>query len=179
MKDYRTSLYTSVIAILVLVAVSLFYAYTYAHLRDMNDATVYLESIVAARTHQAEQETELAQAITQLQTTDQDLSSYFVTGDQATAFLQTIAAYGTVSGAAMKFTAVNYDKADSTIAMTLRVSGTFQSVYRSLLLLENAPYQFAWNGVTLSRDPSSLKSKTVLWDANVQFTLTSFSLASQ
>jgi hypothetical protein len=155
------------------------YIYVFSWIKHENEYTSGLASQLSTESQKQDEERRLAQAIKETDADRTKLNSYFVSGDGSVQFLGIIEGYGTVSGAQVKFTSVEYTATKNELIMNLHITGTFQNVYQTILMLENAPYEFDFHRIIFSRDNSQsgdITKKTVVvsvWNADINFGLKS------
>ena len=183
MNQTRNSIILCASSVLFFVLIVVLYVYGFSWVKNENEYTSSLASQLTTETQQQDNERRLAQAIKDTDSDRTKLNSYFVTGDASVQFLGTIEGYGDASGAVAKFTSVDYDAKKNELTMLLHITGTFKNVYQTILMLEDAPYEFDFQQINFSRDVSQSGGDTTkkvvgapMWDADINFALKSVSM---
>lgn len=81
-----------------------------------------------------------------------ELEMHFAKSSDIVPFLDTIEKLAPLSGAKADITSVDILNDHSGLMVHVRASGTFESLYKFLTLLENAPYELEFVGVDLRRE---------------------------
>lgn len=97
------------------------------------------------------------------------LESHFVTTVRPVEFLNTLQSRATSVGAKADFSTIDTIKDEGGITVFLRVEGSFDSIYKYIKLLENAPYELEIQSVDISAFDKN-------WQAGVKLKLISFTL---
>ena len=178
MKHIRISILFLLAALALLAAVLVAYISLFSWIKQHNETISEMQGKLASENQQAAEERKLEAIIKETSDNSATLNSYFVEGDKAVDFLQTIEGYGSYSGASVKFSTVDYNATNQRLTMSLHIAGTFQSVYRTILLLENAPYEFDFSHIVLvlDQDPLGTHKGPSSWHTDIDFSLKSFSL---
>jgi hypothetical protein len=120
-----------------------------------------------------------------LQTTQEErdqLSSYFITSDNVVGFLERIEGYASKTNTTIVITDVDIDEDLNVLNFSLSASGVFADLYQLLLLLENAPVEFDFQGTSFSQvgpsgddilNPESTNGAPI-WSAEFNMHLISF-----
>lgn len=183
MRELRISTILFIVSILFVFVLAGVYAFLFLDLKKRNEAIVLMNHDVVRKEQQQRERLELERTIVTTDADRQTLESYFVTGDKAVAFLETLESYGKLAGTAFeirtvditntgdtaKATAQSDEETDnkgataaaevkkekSALVFTAHALGRFQDVYHLLLLLENAPYEFDFKNVRMRRLPDT------------------------
>lgn len=179
MKHVQKSILTLVVSIIFLGASITAYVIIFRDLKHKNEYISKTTGELAGETAKKQKQLELERTIQESDADRTILNSYFVPADKAVAFLETMEGYGKTGGAILKFTTVDYNKTKDNLHMVLNITGEFVHVYHTILLLENAPYEFSFERITLSLqqsvNSSQSKDSTVpTWRADVTMNLESF-----
>jgi len=78
-----------------------------------------------------------------------ELGTHFAKSSDIVPFLDTIEALAKKTNTGAEFVSVNITKDQSGLLVEIKVSGTFDSIYKFLTLLENSPYELVFNGVEI------------------------------
>jgi hypothetical protein len=129
------------------------------------------------------QETEvlkLKKSFAAISVQEKTLSSFFVEMNNPVPFFETIESYGATVGAVVSFENVLNKKDPNELDASLKVKGSFSSVYRFLELLEVAPYEFSIKNIILRQGDvdtavsSGKKTPQVIpWEARVELSVVS------
>ncbi len=179
MRELRKSTTLFIASLIGFLALSGIYTFIFLDLRDRNAAILMMHQDLLEKEHQAKERLELERTIITTDADRQTLQSYFVSGDKAVAFLETLESYGKTAGTAFEIqtvdiinpttqtTATSQPQGDATdtnqptttvkpsndehpsLVFTVHALGRFEDIYQLLLLLENAPYEFEFEKVTL------------------------------
>lgn len=188
-----------ILACLFFAVVTTVYIFAYNLLRNINEATSKTQQLIALELSKKENAGTLQRVVAETKVEREKLSTYFVTQDQIVSFIDTIEKYKDVTGATVTFSTVDYNKNTKNLSLALVVRGTFSQVYQTLLLLENAPYEFAFDKINLTaqapvsvvtapnipnKDEHGLKTDSkpkplvqappTIWEANLNLRLLSF-----
>ncbi len=179
MKHIQTSILALLVAIVFLGASIAAYVIIFTDLKRKNEYISKTTGELAGETAKKQKQLELERTIQESDADRTVLNSYFVSADKAVAFLETMEGYGKTGGTVLKFTTVDYNKTKDNLHMVLNITGEFVQVYHTILLLENAPYEFSFERITLSLqqsvNSSEKKDVTVpMWRADITMNLESF-----
>lgn len=106
------------------------------------------------------------------------LESHFAESSNIVPFLDTIEQLASKVGAKSEVTSVDISKNKPELLVSFRASGSFESVYKFLRLLENSPYELEFSSVDMKnvRTSEAPEEKRVasLWEATFKIKLLSF-----
>lgn len=107
------------------------------------------------------------------------LENHFANGSDVVPFLDTIENLAPLSGTKVKISSVDAGAIKSGLVIGLKVSGSFENVYKFLTLLENSPYELNFLSVDIHTLPAasdtSLKNiKSSNWEGLFKIQLLSF-----
>lgn len=174
MRELRHSIILFVVGLttfLVLVGV---YVFLFLDLKTRNEAVLKMHQELLDKEAQQKERLELERTIVTTDADRQTLESYFVSGDKAVAFLETLESYGKLAGTAFEIRTVDITvpevaetttaegeesepaqaetkKEESALVFSIHSLGRFQDVYHLMLLLENAPYEFEFTTTRFRR----------------------------
>ena len=107
-----------------------------------------------------------------------ELETHFAPSSDIVPFLDKVEGLAREARVKVEITSVFFAKDHSGLSLELKASGTFSSIYKFLLLLENSPYELAFYGMELHRDMvSDIKEKNSLppeWNSIFKIKLLSF-----
>jgi len=104
------------------------------------------------------------------------LETHFVQSSDVVPFLNTIEKLAAEVKAKAEVTSVDVENADSSLMVQMEASGSFETIYKLIMLLENSPYDLEFvlvNIQSLNTQDTSAK-KTSQWTANFKIRLKSF-----
>ena|SRR3989344_8614367 len=104
------------------------------------------------------------------------LETHFVQSSDVVPFLNTIEKLAAEVEAKVEVTSVNVENANSSLMVEMEASGSFETIYKLIMLLENSPYDLEFvlvNIQSLNTQDTSTK-KTSQWTANFKMRLKSF-----
>lgn len=108
------------------------------------------------------------------------LESHFAESTNIVPFLDTIEKLATSVKADSQVISVDIAKDKTSLTVQLKATGSFQSIYKFLTLLENSPYELDFTSVdirtdTLTSSPDSEeKAESPEWTADLRIKLLSF-----
>lgn len=156
------------------------YAFLFIQFKELHTVTMSMEQELIDKEKRAHEQLELERAITSTEADRKALESYFVSGDRAVSFLETLEGYGKLASVGFEFRTVNIERTDagvSTLVFSAHAIGTFSGVHKLLRLFENAPYEFNFESTNfrqLTIDTTKTKEvklpeipgiESVLWDS--------------
>lgn len=111
----------------------------------------------------------LDRTISKIQDKKSKIESHFVSSSDVVPFLDFFEKSAFLVNAKSEVSSVSIPNDNSTINVSLNVNGTFDSIYKYVNLIENAPYELQINSFTLNKigNPN-------IWNLNLQIKLLSF-----
>ncbi len=100
------------------------------------------------------------------------LESHFARSSDIVPFLDTLEGLAAKAGAKAEVTSVDTSKEEPTLLVGMKASGSFDSLYKFLTLLENSPYELRFESWNMERADASGKMPT--WEATMRLELLSF-----
>ncbi len=100
----------------------------------------------------------LNKSITSIKQDRDLLATHFAQGSDIVPFLNTIESIARKSGVKAEISSVDVLKDKSGLLVKVSSSGTFNNIYKFLLLLENSPYELDVSGLNLQKEPSAVVS---------------------
>jgi len=94
------------------------------------------------------------------------LETHFAQSSNIVPFLDTMESLGTKVGAKTEITSVDIPKESNSLNIEMKISGSFEKIYKFLLLLENSPYKLEITSIDISKQNT--------WEANLKIKLLSF-----
>ncbi len=102
------------------------------------------------------------------------LGSHFAQSSDIVPFLDTIEKLALEAGTKSEVVAVSISKDNTELIVELKASGSFDSIYKLLTLLENSPYELDFSLVDVRREESDMNIRTSKWNAFLRIKLLSF-----
>jgi hypothetical protein len=115
-----------------------------------------------------------------VETEQMQLASHFGKSSNIVPFLDTIESVAKQAGAKADVSSLEVSEDGSYLAVDMTSSGSFESVYRFIRLVENSPYELEVVSLDMSTTPTSAdadsakKKSTPQWTANFRLKLVSF-----
>jgi hypothetical protein len=94
------------------------------------------------------------------------LDTHFAQSSNIVPFLDTVESLGTKVGAKTEVTSVDIPKESNSLNIEMKISGSFEKIYKFILLLENSPYKLEITSIDVSKQD--------VWEANLKIKLLSF-----
>ena len=103
--------------------------------------------------------------------------SHFIKKSDIVYFLDSIEKLSKSVGASTSIVTVNEDQDKAELALSLSVEGSFESIYKFLMLLENAPYEIEIVDFDIEKGGSVVTATNSIenWKASFKIKLLSFS----
>jgi hypothetical protein len=101
------------------------------------------------------------------------LDTHFAKGSDIVPFLDTIELLAVGAGIQAEIFSVDAPKGSTTLGVSIRSTGTFEQLYKFLLLLENSPYELEVSFMDLQKTSIS-DTASREWGANFKIKLISF-----
>ncbi len=89
-------------------------------------------------------------------------------------FLDTIEKLSNEVGIKTEVISVDSPKESTSLVVSIKSTGSFENVYKLIMLLENSPYDLEFVSVDLENVNAGNSSKTPQWTANLEIRLLSF-----
>ena len=122
----------------------------------------------------------LNHSVDKIQDEKTQLETHFAKSSDAVPFLDTLEKIAGDAGVKSEIISVDISPNKNSLLVVMNVAGSFESVYKFLMLLENSPYELEFTSVDLQRSGQDLlvgknvKVKTAQWNATFKITLLSF-----
>lgn len=122
--------------------------------------------------------TSLDSTLMQIAGSRSSLDSHFAESSDVVPFLDTIEELGVPAGAQTEIDSVTMGASNNGLVVGLKATGSFDSVYKFITLLENSPYEIDFQTMDLHRssmpDATSKNNKNPEWEADFNIQLLSF-----
>lgn len=101
------------------------------------------------------------------------ITQYFVKADDIVPFLEKLQKTGATQKTVVEVLSVSGDpaKSNTRISISLKITGSFDAVMRTLGTIEYSPYDIALTNVTLESDRTPSQTGGVVWTAAAIFTV--------
>jgi len=150
--------------LLLLGSFSLYAAETYL-ITSSNASLVSVREHIKTNKEQIARAAALKSAAASLDAGEAEVNSHFLNESNIVSYLGTLEKTGSVYGAQVQVVSVSADKgARPRAAVSLLVSGSFESVMRTIGTLEQSQYDTVVTGLVLNSDDAPTKGKTT-WSA--------------
>ncbi len=116
----------------------------------------------------------LARGIKLVEKESLELEKHFAKNSDLVPFLDTIESLGVKLGGNIETTSVEITPDNLNLIVGLKITGSFDSIYKFLNLLENAPYVLQITDMNMERENLQTTTLTPIWVANVNLKLLSF-----
>lgn len=104
-----------------------------------------------------------------------ELDSHFVSKDDPVDFLNSLETMASGVGATAEVSTVGDDSNNSGLVINLNATGSFDSIFRFLTLIENSFYMMEVQNLTLNSGSVDVKTKLPVWTMSLQLRLITFS----
>lgn len=156
-----------IVALVLLFVVGGVYAAWYAFVQSESARVVTLAGQVAEKNNDAKKAVAARAALATLSSDEDYIRSYFVVPNDVVAFLEKLQNTGKSFDAKVEVASVSADKVEphGHITIALKITGSFDSVMRTIGAIEYGPYDSSVSNITLDH-PSDGKSP---WTATAVF----------
>lgn len=143
--------------------------YEYSSMKKMGISATNLENEAATEKQSVESFAALAKTASNIKGDSEKANSFFIKRDDVVDFLDLIGSLSSTTGAEIVVQSVNEKKTSLNqplLSVGVNVKGSYSSVYYSLRMLEELPYQTEIQSVKLSSQTPQ-NSKSNIWSADV------------
>lgn len=146
----RRTLIELVVAFLVLASVLGAYAFWYVAVGKARDEAAALSKQIQTKTLESARVTEAKDALALLAADEASMREYFVSTQDIVPFLGMLERKGTALGSSLEVVSVSSDTVAGRerILLSLKITGSFDAVLRTLGAIEYGPYDSAVSNVT-------------------------------
>jgi len=157
------------IALLVCAASAAGYAFWYLHVEKTGKKVAALELSVAARSEELRNIQEARNALVTLTEREANLQGYFVPDAEVVPFLEEVGDVGRTLGSVVEVVSVTEGEREGrgTVSLSLRITGPFDAVMRTVGALEYAPYDIVLTN--FSADAVERGEAGALWGAQATY----------
>lgn len=169
MKVLSSTKYICAVSVVFLVATILVFSYEIVRIRNLAIETGIQEASLAQETKDLDSFVALSSTLSGLEEDNQKIESMFVRKDTMISFLEKVESLSSTTGARVKTdTLSNIEiKKSPFLAVDLSVQGSFSSVFHTLRLLEEMPYESEVKSLGLFSAGTTKGNPTPQWSAQV------------
>jgi|GEM_PF-371743 len=170
------------LALLLLLAGAFIFFYRYVNLKNQEAQELNFQA--ENETSRREEAKLLNLSINSIKEEETRLDTHFARGSDIVPFLDTIEALAPQAGAKAETSSVDVAKDNDGLLVKVEATGSFESLYKFLTLLENSPYELQFLQVDLSKKneteaPITAEDGTILpqapsWHGDFEIRLLSF-----
>ena len=164
------------VALLILCSLSFFLLY-----KKVNSNSVLAKQAEGDWQNEASRRDEiklLNDSIKAIAAEKEQLETHFVKSSDVVPFLDTIEGLAPQANAKAEVTSVDMMENSSKLLVGVKASGSFSSIYKFLMLLENSPYELEFVSMDIQnviiQDVNTKGNKISSWEANLKIKLLSF-----
>ncbi|MEK7585715.1 MAG: hypothetical protein AAB477_00555 [Patescibacteria group bacterium] len=150
--------------------------------KNKNQHTSALLTTLANKMYQKQNAQALTKKMADIEETRSTINSYFVDSKEIDSFISYLENLGTSAGAEVKVDKFDTSTTKNILIVRITAKGTFSSIMRTLLLLENAPYKIDITrtyldqqlGQTISDTKDPTKKQIIsapIWQLEVSFNI--------
>jgi hypothetical protein len=170
-RSFRKFKKEPMIVSLVFLALSLAaFIFVYGRVLENEKSATEAEAVWRMEASRREEIVSLDRLLQDLAPERAELASHFAQGSNAVPFLDALEKMGTQVSVKPEIAFVDITKDKSGLLVDIRTSGTFEAVYKYLLLLENSPYELEFLVVDLGKQGD----QNADWRGNFKIKLLSF-----
>lgn len=162
-----------ILSIIFFVFFSFVFVFLYKDINNKKEAIQIAQEKWQTETTRRENIKFLIDSVESIKTEKTLLDSHFVQSSDVVPFLDTIEGLAKNVGANAEVISVDVVKDNSSLVVQMSASGSFETIYKLILLLENSPYDLEFILVDIKNLNSSIK-KIPQWTATFQIKLLSF-----
>lgn len=158
-----------ILSVLFTVVFCLIFYFVYNKILENKKSTKLLYNEWKTEENRREIIKSLDRTINKIQDKKNKIESHFVSSSDVVPFLDFFEKSALLVNTNTEVSSVSVPNDNSTINVSLNVSGSFESIYKYINLIENAPYELYINSFTLNKigNPN-------IWNLNLQIKLLSF-----
>ena len=167
----RIALIQFIVALLVLFGVLGAYAFWYHSVGKASAQAAQLASEIRTKTEDSARVESAREALASLAEDEASIQGYLIRQQDIVTFLEGLESSGTTLGATVEVVSVSAEtkKTPAHIALSLKISGSFDAVLRTLGSIEYGPYDSSVTGLTL--DTVIGEDGTATWNAATTLTI--------
>lgn len=160
------------LALAVLVGVLTAYGAWYVVVGQASATSAALATEIETKTQESARVASAREALETLATDEASIQAYFIRQEDIVTFLERLESSGTALGSVVEVVSVGAEDGDERphIRLSLKITGSFDAVMRTLGAIEYGPYDSAITSVTLDTLPSE-NGPSGRWTAAATLTL--------
>ena len=150
----KSSFLRLVLALLVLLGSLAGYGAWYAAVSAQSTAAADIENKISVKRDAASRIDSARAALSEISGDEASVQNYFVSENEVVAFIDALEARGRAQGASVSVLSVANDKIAThpALSLSLRVTGTFDAVMRTVGSIEYSPYDLSLKTLSLGLD---------------------------
>lgn len=169
----KTSILATISAILIFV-----YIYGFKYLDKKSQKIADFQASVDAEITKTQQSFDIKKQTDTVNSISETIESHFLRSSEVPLFLSSIEEIGTKTGSSIIISAVeetSLAEVGPVLSLNIGASGSYQSIYKTLITIENLPYFLQVNSVSISSD-QTLNSGTNKneWSLNLNLVIKSY-----
>ena len=162
-----------ILSIILFIFFSFVFIFLYKDINNKKEMIQIAQERWQAEATRRENVKSLLNSVQSIKTERTLLDTHFVQSSDIVPFLDTIEKLAKNVGANAEVISVDVAKDNLSLVVQMSASGSFETIYRLILLLENSPYNLEFVLVDIKNLDSSIK-KISQWTATFQIKLLSF-----
>ena len=162
-----------ILSIILFIFFSFVFIFLYKDINNKKEMIQIAQERWQAEASRRENVKSLLNSVQSIKTERTLLDTHFVQSSDIVPFLDTIEELAKNVGANAEVISVDVAKDNLSLVVQMSASGSFETIYRLILLLENSPYNLEFVLVDIKNLDSSIK-KIPQWTATFQIKLLSF-----
>ncbi len=156
-----------VISLILLIGVGVAYYFWFYYVSSLSDRASALSNEIELKTEDSAQSVQAKNALASLSASETSIDTRFITSANIVPYLESVQETGKDLGSTIKVASVAEKDGMpvGTLSLTLTITGTFDSVVRTIGVLENATIDTSLTSLTLDTTPTT-GSSTPVWTAS-------------
>lgn len=165
----KSSLIHMTVWISIFVVTIVGHGFWYSAIANKSAETASLQNQIDTKNETAGRIAAARTALSEIAGDEEAVRSYFVSETEVVSFIGALEARARAQSASMKVLSVSVDNSSKqpSLLLSLSMSGTFDSVMRTIGAIEYAPYDLAISRLSLAKEEKKI------WNANVELVVAS------
>lgn len=177
MKKTRTTFFL-IFSVIALIAVALLFVFFMRIIKNKNQHISVAATALEEKMKEKEDAILNASKVAEIKSIQDLIDSHFVDPDKIDTFVNYLEGIGSTTGSNVVIGGINVPQdVKNTIAFKVSVTGSFQSVMKTINFIDNIPYQVSITQVYLNKETKSLVAeknpKPSGWQADISFNVLS------
>ena len=143
------------LGIIFFVICLLLFIFVYKKINSNNKSAMQSQIEWQTEANQREEINSLDSSLKSIEDQRVQIESHFAKSSDIVPFLNTIEQLGTQVKSVANVSSVDILKDDNSLLVGIKATGSFEAVYKFLLLIENSPYELEFLGVDMQKDADS------------------------